>query len=97
MTFHWSGKEFVCLKCGRLYDWLSPERKNETPKRLERMEARKAEWVEHAQDLLTPHAWHKDCEKCDAGEYHTLHATEEEWAAHREAQAWLLQRTGRAA
>lgn len=96
-TFHWRGKEFVCLKCGRLYAWLDPVAKNETPKRIERMEARKAEWVEHASDLITVGSRLTSCERCsELHEDHNLHATEEEWAAHKAAQEWLLARTGRA-
>lgn len=98
-TRHWRHKEFICLGCGHLYEWLEPKPAESTPEILALSEARDKEWEENAKGLLTPHSWHTDCEKCDrgSGEYHAQHATEEERAAHEKAVAWVLERTGRSA
>jgi hypothetical protein len=53
MTFAFSGHEFICLRCGGLYGFLDPRSGEETPERLEKMEARKAEWLPIGRDLLS--------------------------------------------
>ena len=95
MTFHWRGREYVCLKCGRLYDFLSVTRKNATPARLARAQARGDEWIENAAPLITPASRLVSCERCAKGEDHDLHATDAERAAHEAAVEWLMVRTGR--
>jgi len=94
MTFHWRSKEYVCLKCGALYAFLDPIRKNATPARLARQKEREDEFEEHARYFITPGSRLIGCEGCKR-EDHQHHATEGEWERHREAYAWLLERTGR--
>lgn len=95
-TFHWRKKEFYCLDCGRLWDWLQPFNQDETPDNLARMEAYIAEWCEHAgARLVTVGAWREDCPLCKDPatgrmlDSHDHHATPEEWAAHGEAIDWI--------
>lgn len=96
-TFHWRRKEFICLGCGRLYEWLEPKPAESTPEILAMSEARDKEWKENTQELLTSSAWHTGCETCadGSGPAHIQHATPEEIAAHEKAAAWVLGRTGR--
>ena len=97
MTFFFRGKEFICLKCGRLYEFFGPEAANETKTRLAKMESRKAEWAEHAPALICRGMWKKGCEKCQASgrEEHWLHATPSEKAVSETSLMWLSERTGR--
>lgn len=97
MTLKWPRKEFVCLGCGRLFEFFGPRDFPETPELLERMEARKAEFAEHAGAILGDHHWRDGCDKCKVGgEYHAAHATDEEKQASADGLKWLLERTGRA-
>jgi len=98
-TFHWRVQEWVCIECGSLYEFFGPNSVTTTDLHWERYLALLAEWEENAgPKLLTPGARHEGCEKCwgDGSEAHEKHATAEERAAHEEATAWLLTRTGRA-
>jgi hypothetical protein len=97
-TFHWRGKEFVCIECGRLYEFFGPQVVKTTDARWVRYEALLAEWMEHAgPKLLTPGARHEGCEKCwgNGSENHVRHATDQEKADHGAALAWLIARTRR--
>lgn len=94
-TFHWRGKEWVCIECGRLYEFFGTASKRTTDKLWARYEALLAEWRENAgPKLLTPGARHEGCEKCwgHDSEDHDRHATDGERAAHEEATAWLKAR-----
>lgn len=95
-TFFFPKKEFICLKCGKLWEFLQPVSAEETPELLELMEARKNEWADNARSLLNDHSWHAGCEKCNMGssEYHISHATDEEKKADAIARQWLEQRVG---
>ena len=97
-TFHWRGKEFYCLECGRLHEWLEPESAEaDTPEIKARYEALHAEWLAHAGDLITPGSWLRDCELCRCHqEYHADHATPAQVDADRQARAWLVERRSKA-
>ena len=97
-TFHWRGKEWICLECGLLYEFFGCPSAETTDKLWERFEALRGEWDEWAQKLLTPGAKHEDCPKCwgkDADRQHIDHATAVEKADDAAATAWLLVRTHR--
>ena len=94
-TFHWRGKEWVCLECGSLYTFFGPRPIPTTDELWTRYEALLAEWEENAgSKLLTAGARRDGCSKCwgDGSEEHRGHATAEELAAHGEATAWLVER-----
>ncbi len=44
MTFKFPGKEFVCVECGRLWGFVDPVPKEETPELLTRIAELKAKW-----------------------------------------------------
>jgi hypothetical protein len=85
MTFVFSGFEFICLECGRLYGFLEPTPAPATPQLLDRMEQRKAEFRPLAAAILTAGMYRKDCELCTAGEEHAQHVTEDEIRASEDA------------
>lgn len=94
-TFAWCGKEFVCLSCGSLWEWLQPVAGDETPERLARIEESKAEWVQLSEGLISGGAMLGSCR--DAGgacarEPHLLHASAEDLAAHEAAVARIGER-----
>lgn len=98
-TFHWRGKEWFCLECGRLYEFFGPSVVSTTPRRWARYEALLAEWEQNAgPKLLTPGARYDGCDKCwgNGGEAHEQHATEQEKTDHAAAKAWLIARSRRA-
>jgi hypothetical protein len=94
MTF--PGAEFYCLECGRKLGMFSPDGVDETPERMARYEALKAEWDEHAEGkLLIPRSWKDGCPNCQLGNvqrFHVDHATDAERAAHEAAMEWLRER-----
>ena len=93
-TFHFYKAEFYCLDCGGTFGFLEPRAGESTPELLARSEAYAAEWAEHADALITPRSYLLDtCEQCKgARESHDQHATDDEWQAHRAAEAWLAAR-----
>lgn len=95
-TFAFYKKEFICLGCGTLYEWLEPKGAPDTKELTAKAKAREEEWEENAgKHLLTVGAKHTDCEKCKTStDYsHKDHATEEEIAADEKARIWIQQRT----
>lgn len=97
-TFAFTAKEFVCVKCGRLYDWLEPDAADETPELLARVAEVKAEWQPIGEALIGNGVKLRDCEMCsNGGGQHRDHATTEELVAHDEALAWLVNRRSVAA
>lgn len=92
-TFVWAKAEFYCLDCGRRYGWLSP-----TPGDGPALEAKlaeyQAEWDEHAGPhlRLIDSARFQDCPKCQEGQDHMEHLTDQERVADGEARAWLRKR-----
>ncbi len=96
-TFAFYKKEFICLGCGRTYEFLSPISLGESDELQKISDERKKEWAENAGGkLLIGKFCREGCDKCSMGndEYHPNHATEEEWAEHNKAVEWLTQRTG---
>jgi hypothetical protein len=85
-TFSFSHKEFICVKCGRLFEWLEPmatERTDELDARLAELEA---EWRPIGDALLSGGVMLSDCATCTRmREPHLTHATDEERAAHEAA------------
>ncbi len=98
MTMAWRGYEFVCLGCGALDTYFGPDAGDETPERVERMEATKAEWRELSAGLLSGGARLTACidagGECSNGEEHLRHATDAERAAHEAAVARIGERIG---
>jgi hypothetical protein len=99
-TMVFRGKEFICLRDGRLYTYFGPPTgADPTPELEARCDALKAEFTEHAKALICAGMYLESCPKCHTpgqlGEHHALHATDEEWAASDAALAWLNERTGR--
>lgn len=99
MTMAWRGAEFVCLSCGNIWTWIQPRGADETPERITRIEATKAEWRELSAGLLSGGAMLRAC--ADAGgacrsEPHLAHASDEELAAHEAAVARIGERIGQA-
>lgn len=93
-TFYFHKKEFICLNCGRLYEFFGPSSADETPELIARMEELAKEWEEDfAPYLLTPGMYHKECKLCNGREAHINHATEEEIVANKEARTRLKERT----
>lgn len=92
--------EFYCLDCGRHLGFLDPDGREETPELVADMDARKAEWDEHAGlKLLTANAWRGSCERCTIGDYtatHASHATSEEVLADAAAREWISGRVRQA-
>ncbi len=86
-TFDFYKKEFICLGCGGLYEWLQPRGADETPELLALMEAREAEWETISRGFLPIGAQLEDCAACrTSGDYsHLDHATDEERAEHENA------------
>lgn len=97
MTFQFYKKEFICISCGRLYEFFGPSPRDETPELLAKMEERKQEWLDNASGLIIGRFYRDSCEKCSlrGDHYHSKHATEAEWEAHEVAVDWLSKRTGR--
>jgi hypothetical protein len=99
-TLAFPKKEFICICCGRLYEFMfqnGPAAADPTPELDARYAELKAEWDEHVGGkLIPPRSWRLDtCDKCHSGgEYHREHATEQELAEHEEALAWLRERAG---
>lgn len=87
MTFAFSGYEFICLRCGRLYGFLEPRAVPATPELEAKIIERRAEFEPFAKAILTPGSYHDGCELCVAGEQHLDHATADEVAASDAALA----------
>lgn len=99
-TFAFYKKEFICLRCGSLYEWMQPKAADETPELLTKMKDRETEWEDNVgKFLLTIGAKHTDCELCMTGDdySHKDHATDEEKEADIKAREWIKQRTERVA
>lgn len=91
-TFVFYKKEFVCVRCGRTYEFFGPTGADETPKRLERMEENEELWNGIIDGYLTTGMVRfDDCELCrTSGDYsHKDHATEEELEKHARAEQRL--------
>lgn len=94
-TFAFRGREFICLDCGRTYEFFGPEKVDSTPELAERHAALKAEWVENAgAQLLCDGGYHADCAKCESRRRgpHRAHATDQEIADDIAAREWLSER-----
>ena len=94
-TLAWRGKEFVCLSCGSLWEYLEPVAGDETPERLARMEEAKAEWIQLSDGLISGGAMLEFCRIAGGAcsrEPHIAHATPDEFAAHEAAQARIGER-----
>jgi hypothetical protein len=98
MTFAFRGSEFVCLGCGALLGFVDPRGVDETPELLERIEARKAEWREVSEGLISGGVMLRACANaggdCARGRPHILHAPPLELAAHDAAKARVGERIG---
>lgn len=87
-TFAFSKKEFICVRCGSLYELLQPQGADETPELLARMEELRAEWEPIGAALLGGGLMLTSCAECSrTGEPHLDHATAAEVAAHEAALA----------
>lgn len=87
-TFHFYKKEFVCVRCGRTYEFFGPSPADETPKLLARMEENEKLWNEIEDGYLVKGMILRDtCELCQtSGDYsHKDHATPEELEKHEQA------------
>lgn len=85
-TFAFDGKEFICLRCGALYEWLEPTPADSTPELLAQMHELEEEWVPIGSALLSGGVMRVGCETCSREHQpHILHATPEEIAAHEAA------------
>lgn len=95
-TFFFSKKEFICLNCGRLYEYFGPNGAIETPELLEKMKNLKEEWErDFTPYLLTGGIMKESCETCRINyEPHLHHATDEELEKHTDALIRLKERTG---
>lgn len=93
-TFVWPGKEFVCMACGRLWEWLQPDGKEPTPELDAKCDARLAEWKELSDGLVPYGMFLEGCATCHP-EPHRLHATEAELVAHEAAAKRIGERLGR--
>jgi hypothetical protein len=93
-TFHWRGKELLCLECGGLYGMFDAPSRDATPRLRKRYRSLSAEWAQIGPKLLTRSASHVGCPKCESGKegYHIDHATDQERADHESAMAVLLDR-----
>lgn len=88
-TFSFYKKEFICLGCGGLYEWLQPRGADETTKLLAKAEARKQEWLSLSDGHLPSGMRLSACEACStSGDYdHRAHATPAELADNEAATA----------
>jgi hypothetical protein len=93
-TFVWPGKEFVCMGCGALWEWLQPIGAAETPDLLAKCDERLAEWKEISDGLAPHRSFFEGCETCYP-EPHRMHATEAELVAHEAAAKRIGERLGR--
>lgn len=87
-TYAFSGKEFVCVKCGRTYTYFGPDGADETPELLARIEANNKRWKEISEGVLTGGVMLTRCLEAGGAcvrEPHLYHATDEELAAHNRA------------
>jgi hypothetical protein len=98
MTFQFYKREFICLGCGRTFEFFGPKNLGEGDELQKKSDERTAEWAENAgSKLLVGHVYHEGCETCrpSQDEYHSKHATAEEWVEHNNAVRWLTGRTGK--
>lgn len=94
-TMAFPGAEFYCLDCGDRFGFLSPISGGDGPEIIAKMAEYQKEWDENVgEKLITPRSWYSAeiCDKCSMETPHEQHATEEEWAADREAREWLKNR-----
>lgn len=88
-TFMFSGSEWYCRKCKRDFPMFNAHKIDGTPE-LTAEKNENEQWFRAiAKDCIPRGAKKRDCEKCEGGEYHLDHATEEERAASRRAYAML--------
>jgi hypothetical protein len=96
-TFAFSGYEFYCLECGRKVTFFGPKPAEPSAELDAQYAELKAEWDEHVGAKLVARGSRlTDCPLCRGGEDHSVHATQEEWAAHKATLAWLHERASRA-
>lgn len=95
-TFFFSKKEFICLSCGRLYEFFGPMSAEPTPELEGKLESLNEEWrQDYAPYLLSGGVMLKECETCsEKYEPHLEHAAEEEKTKHAETIEKLRERTG---
>lgn len=94
-TFVFPFKEWICLVCGRKYEFFGAPMKERTPALRARLEELMAEWNRDYMDrgLLGPSVMLRDCETCrKEHEPHLRHATDEERAANDDAMSRLAAR-----
>ncbi len=91
-TFAFAKHEFLCLDCGRQYDWFGPEKKEPTKKNLKLRDEYAAEWEPIGRVLIERGTLRRDCAWCNVNEDHLSHATTEERAAHEAALEWIKKR-----
>lgn len=97
MTMAWRRKEFVCLGCGSLWEFLEPQPADETPELLALIDVRKAEWATLSDGLLAGGVMLTSCREAGGRcgtEPHYRHAPAEEIAAHEAAAARIGERLG---
>lgn len=87
-TFAFYKKEFICMGCGRTYEWLQPASADETPELLALAEKREQEWNTLSGDFLPHGCKVADCDLCRTSDdyQHLDHATDTEKEAHYTAQ-----------
>jgi rubrerythrin len=96
-TFVFPKKEWICLECGWLGEFLQPRHTPPTAELEGRLTALDAEWANHAGDFLVSGSRLRSCPRCSAGEDydHPAHATDEERERDSAVRAWLVERTSR--
>lgn len=92
-TFHFYKKEFVCVRCGRTYEFFGPTGADETPERIERMEENEKLWNEIEEGYLVKGMIRRECELCStSGDYsHKDHASKEDLEKHEAAEKRLVE------
>jgi hypothetical protein len=89
-TFVFKKKEFICLGCGRTFEFFGPASADETPELLEKMHSREKAWKELSNGYMPVGMVRvDDCEECKqpGRDYsHKDHATEKELEAHEAAK-----------
>lgn len=95
-TIAWRKKEFICICCGRLWEFLQPVGKH-GPEIEARYDELKAEWDEHASGIMPDESefWRRSCDQCNGMPPggHLTHAAKEEIEGDRLGREWLKERT----
>jgi len=94
-TMVFNGAEFYCRKCGSKYGMFGAFATAESTPELDVESEANQEWFyEIMSDYITPRSRRIDCEKCDKGEDHLLHATPEQLKASDAALEKLKEAVG---